>query len=131
MTTRRSREDGSIQLLGRGSVVINTGGEKVYPEEVEEVVKTTDGVVDAVVVGIPNDRFGEEVVAVVELAPGIPPDPTTEKSVIDHVKAKLAGYKAPRRVRFVASIGRSPSGKVDYARHRRQTAEWAEAHPGR
>ncbi len=125
------REDGSIQLLGRGSVVINTGGEKVYPEEVEEVVKTTDGVVDAVAVGIPNDRFGEEVVAVVELAPGIPPDPTTEKSVIDHVKAKLAGYKAPRRVRFVASIGRSPSGKVDYARHRRQTAEWAEAHPGR
>ncbi len=125
------REDGSIQLLGRGSVVINTGGEKVYPEEVEEVVKTADGVVDAVAVGIPNDRFGEEVVAVVELAPGTPPDPNTEKSVIDHVKAKLAGYKAPRRVRFVASIGRSPSGKVDYARHRRQTAEWAEANPGR
>ncbi|MGA3148034.1 MAG: AMP-binding protein [Acidimicrobiales bacterium] len=125
------REDGSIQLLGRGSVVINTGGEKVYPEEVEEVVKTTDGVVDAVAVGIPHDRFGEEVVAVVELAPGTPPDPTTEKSVIDHVKAKLAGYKAPRRVRFVTTIGRSPSGKVDYARHRQQTAEWAEVNPGR
>ena len=54
-------------------MVINTGGEKVYPEEVEEVVKTVDGVVDAVVVGIPNERFGEEVVAVVELAPGTPP----------------------------------------------------------
>ncbi len=60
-------EDGSIHLLGRGSVVINTGGEKVYPEEVEEAVKTIDGVVDAVVVGIPNERFGEEIVAVVEL----------------------------------------------------------------
>ena len=66
-------EDGSIHLLGRGSVCINTGGEKVYPEEVEEVVKTIDGVVDAVVVGIPNERFGEEIVAVVELAPGTPP----------------------------------------------------------
>ncbi len=62
--------DGSIRLLGRGSVVINTGGEKVYPEEVEEVIKTLDGVADAVVVGIPNDRFGEEIVAVVEPAPG-------------------------------------------------------------
>ncbi len=123
------REDGSIQLLGRGSVVINTGGEKVYPEEVEEVVKTTDGVLDAVAVGIPDDRFGEEVVAVVELAPGTPSDPTTEKSIIEHVKAKLAGYKAPRRVRFVTTIGRSPSGKVDYARLRRQTAEWAGVDP--
>jgi acyl-CoA synthetase (AMP-forming)/AMP-acid ligase II len=125
------REDGSIQLLGRGSVVINTGGEKVYPEEVEEVVKTTDGVIDAVAVGIPNDRFGEEVVAVVELAPGTPPDSTTESSIVDHVKSKLAGYKAPRRVRFVTTIGRSPSGKVDYARHRRETAAWAGANPGR
>ncbi len=64
------RADGSIHLLGRGSVCINTGGEKVYPEEVEEVVKTVDGVVDAVVVGIPNERFGEEIVAVVQLGPG-------------------------------------------------------------
>jgi fatty-acyl-CoA synthase len=128
------RQDGSIQLLGRGSVVINTGGEKVYPEEVEEAVKTTDGVLDAVAVGIPDDRFGEEVVAVVELAPGSSPDSTSEKAIIDHVKARLAGFKAPRRVRFVTTIGRSPSGKVDYARIRRQTAEWAEAaevDPGR
>ena len=119
------REDGSISLLGRGSVVINTGGEKVYPEEVEEVVKTIGGVHDAVVVGIPDDRFGEEVVAVVELGPGAPSEPVTEEAVIHHVKASLAGYKAPRRVRFVPTIGRSPSGKVDYARHRRQTVEWA------
>ena len=118
-------EDGSIHLLGRGSVCINTGGEKVYPEEVEEVVKTMDGVADAVVVGIPNERFGEEIVAVVELASPIPAGSVDPEMVIDHVKSRLAGYKAPRRVRFVATIGRSPSGKVDYARHRAETAEWA------
>ena len=118
-------EDGSIHLLGRGSVCINTGGEKVYPEEVEEVIKTVPGVVDAVVVGIPNERFGEEIVAVVEAAPGIPADGLDPGLVIAHVKSKLASYKAPRRVRQVESIGRSPAGKVDYARHRSETAEWA------
>jgi fatty-acyl-CoA synthase len=118
------RADGSIQLLGRGSVCINTGGEKVYPEEVEEVVKTVDGVLDAVVVGIPNERFGEEIVAVVQLTPGADDGSVASGAVIDHVKSKLAGYKAPRRVRFVETIGRSPSGKVDYARHRSETAEW-------
>ncbi|MHB1710457.1 MAG: AMP-binding protein [Acidimicrobiales bacterium] len=122
------REDGSIHLLGRGSVCINTGGEKVYPEEVEEVVKTLDGVRDAVAVGIPNERFGEEIVAVVELNPaasdGSPGKSVSAESVIEHVKANLAGYKAPRRVRFVPTIGRSPSGKVDYALHRADTAAW-------
>jgi fatty-acyl-CoA synthase len=118
-------EDGSIHLLGRGSVVINTGGEKVYPEEVEEVVKTVDGVHDSVVVGIPNDRFGEEIVAVVELAPEADAGAVTAEVVIDHVKSRLAGYKAPRRVRFVPTIGRSPAGKVDYARHRTEAAAWA------
>lgn len=107
-------EDGTIRLLGRGSVCINTGGEKVFPEEVEEVIKTLPGVHDAVVVGVPSERFGEEVVAVVEGA-------STEDEVIAAVKARLAGYKAPRRVRFVETIGRSPSGKVDYARHRRES----------
>jgi len=118
------REDGSIHLLGRGSVCINTGGEKVYPEEVEEVAKTVDGVVDAVVVGIPDDRFGEMVVAVVQLGADVDPSTVPPESVIDHVKERLAGYKAPRRVRLVDTIGRSPSGKVDYARHRAETAEW-------
>jgi 3-oxocholest-4-en-26-oate---CoA ligase len=117
------RDDGSIHLLGRGSVCINTGGEKVYPEEVEEVVKTVDGVLDAVVVGIPHERFGEEIVAVVQLAPGTPDGSVSDDAVIEHVKARLAGYKAPRRVRVVETIGRSPSGKVDYARHRAETAE--------
>ena len=118
------RADGSIHLLGRGSVCINTGGEKVYPEEVEEVVKTVDGVVDAVVVGIPDDRFGEAVVAVVQLASDVTEDTVPAEAVIEHVKGRLAGYKAPRRVRVVETIGRSPSGKVDYGRHRRETAEW-------
>ncbi|MGC8462587.1 MAG: AMP-binding protein [Acidimicrobiales bacterium] len=118
-------EDGTIHLLGRGSVCINTGGEKVYPEEVEEVVKTFDGIVDAVAVGIPNERFGEEVVAVVELAPGVPPEQVEPQAVIDHVKAQLASYKAPKRVRLVETIGRSPSGKVDYGRLRREATAWA------
>ncbi len=117
--------DGSIHLLGRGSVVINTGGEKVYPEEVEEVIKTLDGVADAVVVGIPDERFGEEIVAVVEPAAGDGADPVTSEAVIGHVKAHLAGYKAPKQVRLVDTIGRSPAGKVDYARHRAESAEWA------
>ncbi len=119
------RADGSIHLLGRGSVCINTGGEKVYPEEVEEAVKTFDGVVDAVAVGIPNERFGEEIVAVVELAPGVPGDTVAPEAVIEHVMAQLASYKAPKRVRVVETIGRSPSGKVDYGRHKREAATWA------
>ena len=118
-------EDGSIHLLGRGSVVINTGGEKVYPEEVEEVVKTIKGIHDAVVVGLPDERFGEQIVAVVEPDPAAPGGPPTEEEVIEGVKASLARFKAPRRVRFVTTIGRSPAGKVDYGRHRAEAAQWA------
>jgi fatty-acyl-CoA synthase len=117
--------DGSIQLLGRGSVVINTGGEKVFPEEVEEVLKTHPAVGDAVAVAIPDTRFGEVVAAAVELRPGVATP--SEQELIDHVKGRLAGFKAPKRVRFVASIGRSPAGKIDYGRHRSEMIEWAEA----
>ena len=113
--------DGSIQLLGRGSVCINTGGEKVFPEEVEEVLKVHPDVRDAVAVGVPDERFGEVVTASVELWPG---HSTTEAELIEQVRNHLAAYKAPKRIRFVESIERSPSGKVDYARHRRETAEW-------
>jgi 3-oxocholest-4-en-26-oate---CoA ligase len=119
-------DDGSIHLLGRGSVCINTGGEKVYPEEVEETIKTLPGVADTVVVGIANERFGEEIVAVVEASSGQGDGSLEPDLVIAHVKARLASYKAPRRVRLVTSIGRSPSGKVDYARHRSEAAEWAD-----
>ena len=118
------RADGSIHLLGRGSVCINTGGEKVYPEEVEEVIKTVPGVLDSVVVGIPNERFGEEIIAVVQLSPGTAEGSIEADTVIEHVKSRLSSYKAPRQVRFVETIGRSPSGKVDYARHKAETAEW-------
>ncbi|HLX89634.1 MAG TPA: acyl-CoA synthetase [Acidimicrobiales bacterium] len=113
--------DGSIQLLGRGSVCINTGGEKVFPEEVEEVLKRNPAVRDAVAVGVPDERFGEAVTAVVELWPG---KEAAEQELIDDVRAHLAAYKAPRRVRFVDTVGRSPAGKVDYARHRQEMAAW-------
>jgi acyl-CoA synthetase (AMP-forming)/AMP-acid ligase II len=122
------RADGSIHLLGRGSVCINSGGEKIFPEEVEESLKTHDAVRDAVVVGIPDVTFGEQVVAVVELDPDLPTP--TDAELIDHVKARLAPYKAPRRVRFVDTIGRAPNGKVDYNRHRGQSAAELEAGAG-
>ena len=117
-------EDGGIRLLGRGSVSINSAGEKVYPEEVEEALKTHAAVRDAVVVGVPNEQFGEEVVAVVEVPEGADFD---EAELIAHVKGQLAGYKAPQRVRAVPSIGRSPSGKVDYRRQRDETIAWMAA----
>jgi len=104
-------EDGSIQLLGRGSAVINTGGEKVFPEEVEEVLKTHPAVADAACVGVPDDRFGEAVCALVELRPGMTADPA---ELIAHVETRLARFKAPRYVLFVGSLARTPSGKLDY-----------------
>jgi fatty-acyl-CoA synthase len=104
--------DGTIHLLGRGTVCINTGGEKVFPEEVEEAVKEHPDVRDAVCVGVPDERFGEAVTAVVEPEEGKTID---DDQLVEHVKASLAGYKAPRHVVVVPSIGRSPAGKVDYA----------------
>ena len=105
--------DGSITLLGRGSVCINTGGEKVFPEEVEEALKTHDSVADAVVVGVPDDKFGEAITAVVEPAGGFVLD---GGELIAHVKAHLAHYKAPKTVLGIDTIGRAPNGKVDYKR---------------
>jgi fatty-acyl-CoA synthase len=105
--------DGSLTLLGRGSVVINTGGEKVFPEEVEEVLKTYPGVRDAVVVGVPDDKFGEVVGAVVEATAGTD---ISSDDLIAHVRSKLAAYKAPRHVFTIDTIGRAPNGKVDYKR---------------
>ncbi len=105
-------EDGKVAVLGRGSVCINSGGEKIYPEEVEEAVKTHASVRDAVVVGVPHERFGEMVVAVVESS-GVA---VAEADLIDHVRTTLAAYKAPRRVIEVDGIGRAPNGKVDYKR---------------
>jgi acyl-CoA synthetase (AMP-forming)/AMP-acid ligase II len=103
--------DGSLKLLGRGSVCINTGGEKVFPEEVEEALKTHLAVRDAVVVGLPDPRFGERICAVVETDGAAQP---TLAELSEHVRATLAGYKAPRDLVLVESIGRAPNGKVDY-----------------
>jgi fatty-acyl-CoA synthase len=107
--------DGTLVLLGRGSVCINTGGEKVYPEEVEEALKLHDAILDAVVVGVPDERFGEAITAIVELKAAAPLD---EASVIEHVKARLASYKAPKHVLSISSIDRAPNAKVDYKRLR-------------
>ena len=105
--------DGTLVLLGRGSVCINTGGEKVFPEEVEEVLKTHPSVRDAVAVGIPDERFGETICAVVEADGDAALDLAT---LSEHVKSSLAHYKAPRHVVVVDTIGRAPNGKVDYKR---------------
>jgi fatty-acyl-CoA synthase len=113
--------DGSIHVLGRGSVCINSGGEKIFPEEVEEALKTHPAVQDAVVVGIPHQTYGEQIVAVVEPVDGS--EAAAEAELIAHVKERLASYKAPRRVRTVATIGRSPNGKVDYKRHKSESEE--------
>jgi fatty-acyl-CoA synthase len=103
--------DGSIALLGRGSVCINTGGEKVFPEEVEEALKSHPEVRDALCVGVPDPRFGEAITALVEPAEGRSP---AAAELITWVKERLAHYKAPKRVLLVESVGRSPSGKADY-----------------
>jgi acyl-CoA synthetase (AMP-forming)/AMP-acid ligase II len=103
--------DGTITLLGRGSLCINTGGEKVYPEEVEGTLRQSRAVYDVVVVGVPDERWGERVVAVVQPAPGAEP---TEGELMSLVRASLAGYKVPKQVVFVEQVVRSPSGKADY-----------------
>jgi acyl-CoA synthetase (AMP-forming)/AMP-acid ligase II len=118
-------DDGTITLLGRGSVSINTGGEKVYPEEVESALKSLDAIFDAVVVGVPDARFGERVIAVVQARPGTEP---TLAAIQEHLRRSLAGYKIPRGVVPVDEIMRSPSGKPDY-RWARSTAISHETRP--
>lgn len=103
--------DGSISLLGRGNVCINTAGEKVFPEEVEEAVKRHPDVFDCLVVGVPDERFGERVVAVASFHEG---KHTDEAQVIDFTREQLAGYKLPKQVLFVDTVRRSPNGKADY-----------------
>ena len=107
--------DGTVRLLGRGSQCINTGGEKVFPEEIEEVLKERDDIVDAAVVGVPDEKWGEAVCAVVEPRNG---DDLDEQDVISYVKSRLARFKAPKRVLAVSSLGRAPNGKLDYRRLR-------------
>jgi acyl-CoA synthetase (AMP-forming)/AMP-acid ligase II len=103
--------DGSLILLGRGSQVINSGGEKIFPEEVEEAVKRVAGVQDCLVIGMPDEKFGQAVTAIASVDEGMTPD---EAAIIAAVKADLAHYKAPKRVVFVSQVPRAPNGKADY-----------------
>ncbi len=123
--------DGTINLLGRGSVCINTAGEKVFPEEVEEATKSLGWVIDATVVGVPDEKWGSVVTAVVSLGDDAPDAATTVQAVAspgggtvadaelaelvrNHVKEQLAAYKAPRHVVVVSEVKRGPNGKADY-----------------
>jgi 3-oxocholest-4-en-26-oate---CoA ligase len=113
----RLEEDGTLTLLGRGNMCVNTGGEKVFPEEVEGALKSHPDVFDALVVGVPDERLGQRVAALIQPRVGR----TVDHAALDaHVRKEIAGYKTPRSVWVVEQVGRSPSGKPDY--------RWAKAH---
>ena len=114
----RVAADGTLILLGRGSVCINTGGEKVFPEEVEEALKAHPSVWDALVVGVPDERFGERVVGVISAGEG---EVIDQAALIDHARTRLAGYKMPRALVVVERVQRAANGKADY-RWARDTA---------
>jgi fatty-acyl-CoA synthase len=107
----RLTADGTIEFLGRDSMVVNSGGEKVFVEEVEEAIRRHPDVLDALVVGRPHERFGQEVVALVQLRPGVTMTPA---DVREYAAETIARFKAPRAVAFCEVIGRNPSGKPDY-----------------
>jgi acyl-CoA synthetase (AMP-forming)/AMP-acid ligase II len=109
--------DGSLTLLGRGSQCINTAGEKVFPEEVEESIKTFPGVDDCLVFGIPDERFGQRVVAVVSKSPDT--SDLAQNEVLGYVRGKLASFKLPRRIVVVTTVPRTAAGKADYPEARR------------
>ncbi len=112
--------DGSIVLLGRGDVCINSGGEKIYPEEVEAALKSHQDVFDALVVGIPDERWGEKVAAVVQPRPGRTP---RLEDLNEHCRTQVARYKVPRALHLVERIQRQPSGKPDYPWAKRVATE--------
>jgi acyl-coenzyme A synthetase/AMP-(fatty) acid ligase len=105
-------EDATIRVLGRASLCINTGGEKVFPEEVEAALKAHPAVFDAIVVGVPDEAYGSRVAAVVQVRDGV--DPPSVEDLAAHCRSRVAGYKVPRVVSFVDLVQRSPSGKPDY-----------------
>jgi acyl-CoA synthetase (AMP-forming)/AMP-acid ligase II len=113
-------EDGTVTMLGRGSVSINSGGEKVYPEEVEAALKGHPDVFDALVVGVPDPRFGQHVAAVVAPRKGTPP---TLADLDAFVRKEIAGYKVPRSLWIVDEVKRSPAGKPDYKWAKEQTEQ--------
>jgi acyl-CoA synthetase (AMP-forming)/AMP-acid ligase II len=107
----RVEVDGTVTLLGRGSTCVNTGGEKVFPEEVEGALKSCPEVFDALVIGMPDDRLGQRVAALVQLREGAAPDLAAIEA---HVRGQIAGYKVPRSIWLVEAIYRGPVGKPDY-----------------
>ena len=125
----RHLADGEIELLGRDSVTINSGGEKIFAEEVERAIAGHPAVADVVVAGRPSERWGQEVVAVVQLAEG---QQATADEITEHASAHVARYKLPKAVVFVDRVQRSPSGKADYrwAKDRAGRAVSGPGHPG-
>ena len=109
--------DGSITLLGRGSACINSAGEKIFPEEVEEAVKLHPAVYDCLVVGVPDEKFGEAVTAVASLRTG---ESAEEAEILANSRGLLASYKLPKRILLVDVVRRAPNGKADYG--------WAKEH---
>lgn len=112
--------DGTITLVGRGSLVINTGGEKVSPEEVDDVIKELPEVDDCLTIGMPDDTYGQIVSAVVQLRQGAQLEP---EAITEFVRSRLARYKAPRRVFIVDRVPRLPNGKADYPGARQLAAD--------
>jgi acyl-CoA synthetase (AMP-forming)/AMP-acid ligase II len=119
----RHEADGTITLLGRGNTCVNTGGEKVFPEEVESALMSHPDVFDVLVIGVPDERLGQRVAAVIEARPGSTP---VADDLIQHARAEIAGYKVPRSIWLVDKIQRTVTGKADY----RWANEFAEQHPG-
>ncbi|MEU1206253.1 acyl-CoA synthetase [Nocardia sp. NPDC005825] len=120
----RVEADGSVTLIGRGNMVVNTGGEKVFPEEVEATLKAHPAVYDAVVVGMPHERWGQLVAAVVS-----PADGAIDFAALEaHVRERLAGYKLPRRIWVTETVSRTPSGKPDYRWAKAYVADHAPDH---
>ena len=111
--------DGTVLVFGRGSVCINSGGEKIYPEEVEAALKSHPDVFDAVVVGVKDEKWGERVTALVQARQGRTPD---TDDIIAHCRMKVAGYKVPRQIHLLDELVRSPSGKPDYPWARKKAA---------
>ena len=105
------KADGSIKLLGRGSNCINSAGEKIYPEEVEEALKKDPVVFDCLVVGLPDDRFGQKIIAVVSTEND---QIIAETDIISNARERLAGYKLPKQIIFCSEVRRAPHGKADY-----------------
>lgn len=104
-------DDGSITVFGRGSNCINSGGEKIFPEEVEVALKAHEGIFDALVVGVADERWGSRVSAVIQARKGIKLD---LNNVQEHCRKHIAGYKVPREIHIIEELPRAPSGKPDY-----------------